>query len=90
MQRAALRAAADRPIRSLDRQRSVLTTRLMHEVAVICLCALVGHCLWRDAVEVFVARYSGADPPLKASTKLWILIRGAVGVAAIVAALATL
>ena len=62
----------------------------MHETAVICLCVLTGYWLWRDVVEVFVAWYSGADPPLRASTKVWILIRGGVGVAAIVVALATL
>ncbi|MCB9870151.1 MAG: hypothetical protein H6837_09860 [Planctomycetes bacterium] len=54
------------------------------------MCLLTGYRVWLDAVELFIAWYSDAVPPLKARTKLWIWLRGTVGIAAIVTALATL
>jgi hypothetical protein len=62
----------------------------MHEWAVFCLCALMGFYLWCDAALLLIAWYSGVDPPIATSTKVWVSVRWAIGVAAIVTALATL
>jgi hypothetical protein len=43
----------------------------MHGVAVVGLCVLVAFYAWRDGVELFVAWYSGAEPPLSTGTKVW-------------------
>ena len=60
----------------------------MHETAVVLLCMLTAYFVWRDSVELFIAWYSGVEPPLPA--RLWIGIRGAIGVAAAAIAIVTL
>jgi hypothetical protein len=62
----------------------------MHQTAVIILCVLIAYFVWRDLVEVFVAWYSGAEPPLTVRTKAWIWSRTAIALAAAAAAVATL
>lgn len=62
----------------------------MHESAVICLCALMGFYLWSDAALLLIAWYSSVEPPVATSTKIWIVVRWVLGVAAIITALATL
>jgi hypothetical protein len=62
----------------------------MHETAVILLCVLTVHFVWRDTMELFIAWYSGAEPPLSASSKVWIGVRSALGVSAVATAIATL
>ena len=62
----------------------------MHQAAVITVCVLVGYFVWRDSAEMLVAWYSGAEPPLAASTKAWFWFRTAVAIAAGATAVATL
>ena len=63
---------------------------MLHETAVILLCILTACFVWRDAVEVFIGWYSGVEPSIPASARLWIGIRGAIGVAAATTAIVTL
>ena len=62
----------------------------MHNTAVILLCILTAYFVWRDSGVAFIAWYSGVEPSLSASGRLWIGIRGAIGVAAAITAIATL
>jgi hypothetical protein len=61
----------------------------MHLAAVVTLCALVGYFAWRDLVELFVAWYSGSEPPMT-GTMAWGWCRIAVAIAAVTTAIATL
>ena len=62
----------------------------MHEISVYVLCALVVFFAFHDGRILFISWYSGVDPPLSASTKVWAWLRIALCVLAVAASLLTL